>query len=125
TEASDKVEMPPGAIIFSCLSHDVIAHELTHALLDGLRVRFDRSTNSDVGAFHEAFADLVALLQRFSYREVVCNVIITTQGDLRKGGDWLRLVFEVALGKGDRALRVIDIEGKEKYDAAVGETRLA
>lgn len=121
TEASDKVEMPPGAIIFSCLSHDVIAHELTHALLDGLRVRFDRSTNSDVGAFHEAFADLVALLQRFSYREVVRNVIINTQGDLRKGGDWLRLVFEVALGKGDRALRVIDIEGKEKYDAAQDE----
>lgn len=121
TEASDKVEMPPGALIFSCLSHDVIAHELTHALLDGLRVRFDRSTNADVGAFHEAFADLVALLQRFSYRQVVRNIIIKTRGDINNGGDWLRLVFEVALGKGDRALRVIDIEGKEKYDAAEDE----
>ena len=118
---SDKVGMPSGAIIYSCLSHDIIAHELTHALLDGLRTRFDRSTNPDVSAFHEAFADLVALLQRFSYREVVRNIILTTQGDLRKGGDWLQFVYELAHGKGEQSLRVIDIEGVRKYDPKIGE----
>ena len=115
-QESDTIDMPPDSLVFSCLSHDVIAHELTHALLDGLRVHFDRASNPDVGAFHEAFADLVALLQRFSYRQVVRNIIIDTQGDLSRDGDWMRLVFELARGKGSRALRSIDLEGARRYD---------
>jgi hypothetical protein len=114
-EGGDDVDLPPGAIIYACLSHDIIAHELTHALLDGLRGEFDRS-NPDVGAFHEAFADLVALLLRFTYPSVVKNVILSTNGDLRKDNDWLHFVFELAEGKGERALRSIDLEGKQKYD---------
>jgi hypothetical protein len=114
-EPSNQVDMPGGALIFSCLSHDVIAHELTHALLDGLRVRFDRASNPDVGAFHEGFADLVALLQRFSYRMVVRSIILSTQGDLTREGDWTRLVFEMARGKGGASLRSIDLDGVYRY----------
>lgn len=120
-EGGENVSLPPGALIFSCLSHDIIVHELTHAMLDGLRVRFDRATNPDVGAFHEAFADLVALLLRFSYQSVVQNIIHSTNGNLRREGDWLRFVFELAHGKGERALRVIDLEGIRKYDEATDE----
>jgi hypothetical protein len=61
----------PGGVIFTVLSHDVVVHECTHALLDGQRARFILPMNPDVGAFHEAFADLVALFQRFQYRELV------------------------------------------------------
>ena len=114
-EAAEKIDLPDGAHVFSCLSHDIIVHELTHALLDGLRVRFDRSTNPDVGAFHEAFADLVALLLRFSYRQVVQDIILSTHGDLTRDGDWLRFVFELAQGKGERSLRQIDLQAKQKY----------
>jgi len=120
-EASNQVDMPGGAYIFSCLAHVVIAHELTHALLDGLRVRFDRASNPDVGAFHEGFADLVALLQRFSYRMVVRSIILNTQGDLTREGDWTRLVFEMARGKGDTSLREIDLEGVHRYSATAEE----
>jgi hypothetical protein len=68
--------------VFTCLSHDIVAHEVTHALLDGIHRRFNEPTNPDVLAFHEAFADLVALFQHFSLPEVLRHQIAYTRGDL-------------------------------------------
>lgn len=70
----------PGTVIFTSLSHDVVVHEMTHALLDGMRARFLLPTNPDVDGFHEGFADLIALFQRFSYRELVARAIADTRG---------------------------------------------
>src|SRR6266566_8216599 len=72
----------PGGMVFTCLSHDVVAHETTHALLDGMHPRFMEPGNIDVLAFHEAFADIVALFQHFSFPEVLLNQIAKTRGDL-------------------------------------------
>jgi hypothetical protein len=72
----------PGGMVFTCLSHDVIAHETTHALLDGFHEHFMEATNPDVLAFHEAFADIVALFQHFSFPEVLSHQIAMTRGDL-------------------------------------------
>ncbi|HEX9117913.1 MAG TPA: hypothetical protein VGA61_17730 [Anaerolineae bacterium] len=72
----------PSGMVFTCLSHDVVAHETTHALLDGMHRRFIEPTNPDVLAFHEAFADIVALFQHFSYTEVLCSQVAQTRGDL-------------------------------------------
>ena len=73
----------PGAVIFTSLSHDVIVHEMTHALLDGLRTKFMLPTNPDVDAFHEAFSDLVAVFQRFQFRDLVKRGIEeSTPGEL-------------------------------------------
>jgi hypothetical protein len=73
----------PGTVVFGCLSHDIIAHEVTHALLDGVHPRFDEPTNPDVYAFHEAFADIVALFQHFSYPAVLESQIKKTRGSLQ------------------------------------------
>ena len=72
----------PGGVVFTCLSPDVIAHEATHAILDALHNRFIEDTNPDVGAFHEGFSDIVALLQRFTFPEIVEHQLASTQGKL-------------------------------------------
>ena len=72
----------PGTLVFTCLSHDIVAHETTHALLDGVHPRFNEATNPDVHAFHEAFADIVALFQHFAYPTVLESQIRRTRGNL-------------------------------------------
>ena len=72
----------PGGIVFTCLSHDIIAHETTHALLDGMHRRFNEPNHPDGLAFHEAFADIVALFQHFSFPEVLRHQIAKNRGDL-------------------------------------------
>src|SRR5687767_8577618 len=72
-------------LICTALSHDIIAHETTHALLDGLRSEFLTPTNVDVPAFHEAFADLVALFLHFTYADVVEQAIRESRGSFTRG----------------------------------------
>ncbi len=69
-----------GSMVFTCLSHDIIAHETTHALLDGMSRSFLAPTNPDVHAFHEAFADIVALFQHFTFPEILFQQIVATRG---------------------------------------------
>ncbi|HEX8280067.1 MAG TPA: hypothetical protein VF551_01715 [Chthoniobacterales bacterium] len=72
----------PGGLVFTCLSHDIVAHETTHALLDATLPRYLEASNRDQLAFHEAFADIVALLQHFSFPDVLRHQIAQTRGDL-------------------------------------------
>ncbi|HEU4883742.1 MAG TPA: hypothetical protein VFT45_15900 [Longimicrobium sp.] len=96
----------PGTLVFTCLSHDIIAHETTHALLDGVHPRFDEPVNPDVLAFHEAFADIVALFQHFAYPGVLRDQIARTRGNLASDNllGQLAQQFGKASGRG-RALR--------------------
>jgi hypothetical protein len=66
--------------IFTSLSHDIIVHEVSHALLDGLRPNFLLPYHKDTLALHEGFADLIAILQHFSHRELLAKAICKTRG---------------------------------------------
>ncbi len=70
----------PGQVVFTCLSHDIVVHETTHAVLDGIREHLGEATGLDAPAFHEGFADVVALLQHFSFRDSLLETIQRTGG---------------------------------------------
>jgi hypothetical protein len=100
----------PGQTIFTCLSSDIIAHEMAHALVHRIRKRFAESTNQDVFAFHEGFADLVALFQHFAYRDVVFQALTDASGQIDSGGVLFELAseFGVSTGRGGALRKAID-----------------
>ncbi len=79
---ADETILMPDSLVFTCLSHDIVAHETTHAILDGMHNYYNEPTNADVLAFHEAFADIVALFQHFTFPEVLRHQIAKTRGNL-------------------------------------------
>jgi hypothetical protein len=80
--SSDQGRNLPGQLVFTCLSQDIIAHEVTHAVIDGIRTYFTEPTNPDVLAFHEGFADLCALFSHFSQHDALIDAIRRTGGRL-------------------------------------------
>lgn len=82
-DAADPGPNLPGQTVFTCLSHDVIAHEMTHALVDRLKRYFLEPTNEDVLAFHEGFSDIVALFQHFTFQDVLREQIQVRRTNLR------------------------------------------
>jgi hypothetical protein len=106
----------PGQTVFSCLSHDIIAHEVTHALVHRLRPSFTDATNRDVLAFHEGFSDIVAIFQHFSFRDVLTDTIQKTRTDLRSYEPLIQLAqqfgYAAGLGRSLRSALGPDDDGK-------------
>ena len=103
----DPGEHMTGAMVFTCLSHDIVAHETAHALLDGMHRQFINASNPDVLAFHEGFADIVALLLHFCHPEIVRDQMARTRGRIRAEDNFLgALATEFGRTTGNRgALR--------------------
>jgi hypothetical protein len=64
--------------VFTCLSHDVVVHETTHALIDAMRERYMDPSSPDQAAFHEGLADVIALLSVFSQPELLRMLLGST-----------------------------------------------
>ncbi len=96
--------------VFTALSHDVVVHETTHALLDGLHRRYSEPTSVDSLAFHEAFADIVALLSHFTLTEAVQAEIAANGGrfDQRTLMTGLARQFGRATGRAGALREAID-----------------
>jgi hypothetical protein len=105
-DAADVGPNLPGQTVFTCLSHDVIAHEMTHAIVDRMRPLFLEPSNVDVLAFHEGFADIVSLFQHFSFQDILRQQIQRTRLDIRTPTPLVQLAqqFGFATG-GGKALR--------------------
>ena len=100
----------PRQVVFTCLSTDIIAHEVTHALVHRLRRYFTEATNPDVFAWHEAFADLVALFHHFAFPEIVAGAVATSQTELREADALLDLAkeFGATTARGQALRKAID-----------------
>lgn len=88
--------------IFTALSHDIIVHEVTHALLDGIHRRYAEPTSVDSLAFHEAFSDIIALFSHFTIREAVYDNIRSMHGALDREGVLSGLAAQFAAGTSGR-----------------------
>jgi hypothetical protein len=111
-----------GGLIATALSHDIVAHETTHALLDGLRSSFMDPSNVDVPAFHEALSDLVALFLHFTYSDVVERGIRESRGAFARGMLLTDLAREFgyarsSAGSADALRSGVDVDGVAAFDS--------
>jgi hypothetical protein len=120
-DADDVGPNLPGQTVFTCLSHDVIAHEMTHAIVDRLRPLFLEPSNPDVLAFHEGFADIVALLQHFSFPEILREQLQRTRLDIRSPTTLVQLAqqFGYATGTGKALRSALDVPGTRLSETVI------
>jgi hypothetical protein len=72
---------PDGKPVYTCLSHDIIAHELGHAVLDGLKPYYNEFSSPETAGFHEYFGDAVAMMSSLNNRE---TAKVVTRGNKKK-----------------------------------------
>lgn len=120
-DGSDVGPNLPGQTVFTCLSHDVIAHEMTHAIVDRLRPYFLEPSNVDVLAFHEGFADIVALFQHFSFQDILRQQIQRTRLDIRTSTPLVQLAqqFGFATGNGKALRSALDEPNSKLRDTII------
>lgn len=70
--------------VWTCLSHDIVAHELGHAVLDSFRPLWLYSQELDVPALHESIGDLLALFAALEHPPVVERIFSESGGDMRR-----------------------------------------
>jgi hypothetical protein len=99
-----------GNRVYTCLSHDVIAHEFGHAVLDGLKPYYQETDGPDGAAFHEYFGDAVAMASALTMRDLMKKLL--RRGGGKTGRDTLRklhwitdLMEEWGSAYGDRFIR--------------------
>ncbi len=112
------------------MSHDIIAHQTSHAILDGLRGGLLEPGLPDQAAFHEALADIVAILSVFSIDGIVSYALDPERTHPRIANDRLEIkqlganvLFRVAeqMGRALSANRVQSLRDSLKLDPPPGD----
>ena len=88
----------PGQKVFSCLSYDMVAHEVCHPVMWRMRPWELDGADATIGvpdteAFHEAMADLIAILARFDEPDVVSRTVREKGTDL-VGSELLQIAMQ-------------------------------
>lgn len=70
------------APVWTCLSHDIVSHELGHAILDSFRPLFVHSEEADTGALHESVGDMMSMFTALSHKPVVERLFRESGGNM-------------------------------------------
>lgn len=97
-------------VIFTANSTDIVAHETGHALLDSYRPDLWNVQGLEIWAFHEAFGDILAMVNSMQHETILRNALEETGGDLRKSNVITRLAEEM----GKTVYRMTG-DGSDKY----------
>lgn len=84
-----------GVTVYSGESPDVLCHELGHALLDAIRPQLWNAASIEVASFHEAFADISAMLSALELPSVRDEVLSSTGGRLSRSSRVSRLAEQL------------------------------
>lgn len=98
--SEDQEVLFPGQWVHGCLSHDIINHEAAHAFLHELRPLSLAPTGPDALAFHEGFADILAILQHFTLPGLLEAQVATAGASLWAPGSFVELAGEFGRGSG-------------------------
>lgn len=93
--------------VYTCLSPDIVSHETTHAILDGIAPDLYDATSPQSLALHEAMADLGAVIFTLRTKRLLLQVLEETGGDIRKAEAFNQIAqqFGQATSGTDRPLR--------------------
>jgi hypothetical protein len=82
-------------MVFTADSSDIVAHELGHAILDSYRPDMWSVASLEVWSFHEAFADLTAMLNIMQYDEILEKALEQTNNNIRKNNVFSMLAEDI------------------------------
>jgi hypothetical protein len=88
-----------GHPIYTCLSHDIITHELGHAILDGLKPYYNEVSSPDTAGFHEYFGDALALTAALNHRDILIEIVKREGSSLSAPGILNNIAAEFGSGR--------------------------
>jgi len=105
-----------GARVHTALSEDIVAHETSHAILDGIAPDLYGALAPESLALHEALADLGALSIALGTRTLQNTFFTTTGGDLSKWDRFRGLAQSFAEGTGRGSVFLRDLGNELTMD---------
>ena len=96
-----------GKTVYTCHSQDIISHETTHAVIDGVVPDLYHATSPDGLAIHESLADIATLMMAFRSRELASKILKNNNGSLEEPSVFTEVAeqFGGALTKSGHELR--------------------
>jgi hypothetical protein len=93
-------------MVFTSLSHDIVAHETGHAILDGIASDLYNAISPQALALHEAIADLTALVMAFRCRKLTDAVLKRTGGSIHNSSAFSGIAEEYGMARDPNGRRM-------------------
>lgn len=116
----------PDVTVYTALSHDIVAHETGHAILDGIAPDLYNAVSPQALAMHEAIADITALLMAFRLRDLRTAVLNQSGGSIEDTSAFSGIGEEFATEKDSagRGLYLRDLRNDKSLQPNAGKNLL-